>query len=100
VATVGVTLLEAELAGPVPAPFVATTVNVYAVPAVKPDTVIGDVADVPVIPPGLDVAVYPVIDALPVSDGAVKATDADSAPAVAVPIVGAPGLLGQMPCLA
>jgi hypothetical protein len=36
------------------------TVNVYAVPFVKPDTVIGE-APVPVIPPGLDVAVKVVV---------------------------------------
>jgi hypothetical protein len=89
----GVTLLLAALAGPVPTALVAVTVNVYAVPRVKPDTVIGDVADVAVIPPGLDVAVYSVIGELPGSAGAVNATVAVVAPvAVAVPIVGAPGL--------
>jgi hypothetical protein len=35
----------------------ANTVNVYAVPFVSPLTVIGDVADVPVRPPGLETAV-------------------------------------------
>jgi hypothetical protein len=52
-------LLE-PLAGPVPTAFVAVTVNVYEIPEVKPDTVIvplPDVASVPVIPPGLLVAV-------------------------------------------
>jgi hypothetical protein len=53
----GVTLLEAALAGPVPLAFVACTVNVYAVPFVKPETVIGDDEPVPVNPPGLDVTV-------------------------------------------
>jgi hypothetical protein len=94
-------LLDATLAGPVPAPFVAATTNVYAVPLVSPVTVIGD-APVPVMLPGEDVAVYAVIAALPVSEGAVYATVAvpdPAAPAVAVPIVGAPGLLGQIPCL-
>ena len=39
----GVTELDAALAGPVPpAEFVAVTVNVYAVPFVRPVTVIGD----------------------------------------------------------
>jgi hypothetical protein len=71
---------------------------VYEVLAVKPVTVIGDVP-VPVKPPGLDVAVY-VIDPVPKSVGAVNATVAVVEPvAVAAPIVGAPGLLGQMPCL-
>jgi hypothetical protein len=48
--------LLAALAGLVPVALVAVTVNVYAVTAVKPVTVIGDVP-VPVSPPGLDVAV-------------------------------------------
>jgi hypothetical protein len=57
---------------------VALTVNVYAVPLVKPETVIGlDVAD-PVNPPGLDVAVYVTVPVpFPTHDGAVKATEAD-----------------------
>jgi len=103
VTAAGVMLFEAALVGPVPAPLVAFTVNVYAVPIVNPETVIGEDAPVPVILPGLDVAVYVVIAALPVSEGAVYATVAvpePAAPAVAVPIVGAPGLRGQMPCLA
>ena len=41
----------------VPTPFVAVTVNVYGVLTVSPVTVIGEVLDVPVIPPGFDVAV-------------------------------------------
>jgi hypothetical protein len=67
--------------------------------AVKPVTLIGDVALVPVILLGVEVAVYPVIAVLPVSVGAVKGTLAVNTETVAVPIVGAPGLLGQMPCL-
>lgn len=97
---IGVTLFDAALDGPVPAPLVARTENVYAVPVVNPVTVTGEDAPVPVKPPGLEVALYEVIAALPVSEGAVKATDTDVADAcVAVPIVGAPGLRGQMPCL-
>ena len=100
--SVGVTEFDAPLTGPVPAPFVATAENVYEVQLVKPDTVTGDEAPVPVTQPGDDLTVYPVIALLPVQDGAVKATL--TAPpvvrSVAVPIVGAPGLLGQMPCLA
>jgi len=62
------------------------------VPLVKPDTVMGDDDPVPVRPPGLDVTVYPVIVAgKPAFDGAVKATDAEAFPAVAVTLVGAPG---------
>jgi hypothetical protein len=40
-----------------PYAFDAVTVNVYAVPFVKPETVIGD-APVPVKLPGVEVAVY------------------------------------------
>jgi hypothetical protein len=40
-----------------PDAFVALTVNVYAVPLVKPETVIGEDAPVAVIPPGLEVTV-------------------------------------------
>jgi hypothetical protein len=36
---------------------VATTVKVYAVPVVKPETVIGEEAPVPVNPPGFEVTV-------------------------------------------
>jgi hypothetical protein len=53
---VGVTELLAALAVDVPLAFVAVTVKVYAVPFVKPETVIGD-EPVPVRLPGLDVAV-------------------------------------------
>ena len=71
------------------------TVNVYAVEADKPDTVIVPepaVANVPVAPPGEAVAVYKVIVAPPLLAGAVYATVAVLDPvAVAVPIVGAPG---------
>jgi hypothetical protein len=88
-------LLLAALAGPVPIAFVAVTVNVYATPDVRPDTVIvpePEVARLPVIPPGLDVAVYSVIGTPPSDTGAVYETVAVVAPiAVAVPIVGAPG---------
>jgi hypothetical protein len=91
-------LFEAALDGPVPPGVVPATVNVYAVPTDKPATLIGE-APVPVKPPGLDVAVY-VTEPVPASVGAVYGTDAVVLPdaIVAVPIVGAPGLLGQMPC--
>ena len=90
-------LLLAALAGLVPVALVAVTVNVYDVPAVKPETVMGEDAAVPVNPPGLDVAVYPVMAEPPLFVGAVNATEAEDTPAVAVPIVGAPGLPGQFP---
>jgi hypothetical protein len=64
------------------------------VPVVKPETVIGEEAPVPVIFPGVEVAVYPVIVVPPSLAGAVNATVALLPdPAVAVPIVGAPGTL-------
>ena len=53
----GVTLLEGDDAGLVPALLVAVTVNVYAVPLVSPVTVMGLLGPVPVSPPGLDVTV-------------------------------------------
>jgi hypothetical protein len=52
----GVTELDAADAVDVPLAFVAVTVNVYAVPVVRPDTVIG-LAPVPVKDPGDEVAV-------------------------------------------
>jgi hypothetical protein len=58
---------------------------------VSPVTVIGLVEPVPVKPPGLEVAVYPVIAEPPLLAGAVNVTVACAFPAVAVPIVGAPG---------
>jgi hypothetical protein len=62
----GVTLLEAADAVEVPLALVAVTVNVYAVPFDKPETVIGEVP-VPVNPPGEEVAVKVVIVAPPVA---------------------------------
>jgi hypothetical protein len=50
--------LDAALGLEVPVAFVAVTVNVYAVFSDSPLTVIGELALVPVSPPGLDVAVY------------------------------------------
>jgi hypothetical protein len=51
--------------------------NVYAVEPLNPPTVIGDEAPVPVLPPGHDVAVYPVILVPPLQTGAVNATVAE-----------------------
>jgi len=53
----GVTEFEAADAWPVPAPLVAVTVNVYAVPFVRPVTMMGDALPDPVKLPGLDVTV-------------------------------------------
>jgi hypothetical protein len=41
----------------VPKSFVALTVNVYATPGVSPLTTIGDEVEVPVMLPGLEVAI-------------------------------------------
>jgi hypothetical protein len=76
VTVAGVTLFEAADAAPVPTELVAVTINVYAVPLVRPLTVIGLAVAVPVRLPGFDVAVYPVIVAPPLLDGAVKVTKA------------------------
>jgi hypothetical protein len=53
----GVTEPEAAEAEPVPIEFVAVTLKVYAVPLVSPVTVQGEAAQLPVMPPGLEVAV-------------------------------------------
>ena len=85
--------------GPVPAPLVAVTVNVYACPVVRPETIMGEDAPLAVMLPGLDVTVYCVIAELPISVGAVNVTVIELDPAlVAVPIVGAPGSVGHSPC--
>ena len=58
-AATGVAELDAEEAEPdIPIPVFVVTVNVYAVPFVNPETVIGDDEPVPVKLPGLDVTVY------------------------------------------
>jgi hypothetical protein len=86
----GVTELLAELAKDVPLVFVATAVNVYAVPFVKPVTIIGLDEPVAVMLPGDDVIVYPVMLEPPVAF-AENSTDTwpDAPVAVAELIVGA-----------
>jgi hypothetical protein len=72
----------------------AVTVNVYAVPAVRPVTRIGDVP-VAVIPPGEEVAVYVTEPEVPV-DPAVYGTSiflSTFCTMTAVPIVGADGAI-------
>jgi hypothetical protein len=86
-----VTELDAEDAA---LPYIvdAVTVNVYAVPAVRPETRIGD-APVAVIPPGEEVAVYVTEPEVPV-DPAVYGTSiflSTFCTMTAVPIVGADG---------
>jgi hypothetical protein len=56
-AAIGVTLLDALEAEPVPAELVAVTLKLYAVPLVRPATVKGDAAPLAVRPPGLEVTV-------------------------------------------
>ena len=72
--------------------FLNATVKVYAVPFVNPVTVIGEEAPVAVTDPGDDVTTYSVPAGFPRYAGAVKVTVACAFPAVAVPIVGVPGL--------
>jgi hypothetical protein len=91
--TTGVTELDAADAfEDAPYEVVALTVNVYAVPVVKPFTVIGEVVEVPVIPPGEEVAIYVTVPPLPVYAGGVNSTLILVALVeVTVPTVGAPG---------
>jgi hypothetical protein len=95
---VGVTAFDDEDAGPVPLAFVAVTVKVYAVPFVRPVTVVDVPGGLPVsvtavcaVGPANGVTVYLVIELPPLFDGAVQLTVADWFPAVAVTPVGAPG---------
>ena len=53
----GVTEDDALEVVPVPTALVAVTVKVYAVPLVRPVTVIGEAVPVAVIPPGTEVTV-------------------------------------------
>jgi hypothetical protein len=88
-----VTELDAEDVA-VPYTVEAVTVNVYAVPAVRPETRIGD-APVAVIPPGEEVAVYVTEPDVPV-DPAVYGTSmflSTFCTITAVPIVGADGAI-------
>jgi len=90
----GVTVPAVD-AGPFPAAFVATTVQLYCVPLVKPLTTIGLVVPVFVsadAPLATQEAVYCVI-AEPPFDPAAKATDAVPFPAVMTPRVGADGVV-------
>ncbi len=89
----GVTALDGADAGPGPAALVARTVNVYEVPFVRPVTtaVVVEPPTVAVMPPGLEVTVYPVIGLPPSLAGAVHETPAWALPRTAVMPVGAPG---------
>jgi hypothetical protein len=90
----GVTLLDAEDVVPVPWPFVAVTVKVYAVPLVRPCTV--QLVSAPLLVmhvwPPEEVTVYLVIVAPPLLAGAVQETVTSPEPATdAVTAVGASG---------
>jgi hypothetical protein len=89
----GVTLLDGADAIDGPVALVAVTVNVYAVPFARPLTVIEvqGALHVPVIPDGDEVAVNCVMGDPPLLAGALNVTVAWALPAVAAPIVGAPG---------
>jgi hypothetical protein len=88
----GVTGAEAVDDAPVPTPLVAVTVNVYAWPLVRPDTLQLRVpVVVQVLPSGVDVTPYPVIAEPPLAAGAVQETRAEPLPPVAVTPVGLPG---------
>jgi hypothetical protein len=76
----------------VPTAFVAITVKVYVVPLIRPVMVIGEDPPDAVCPP-LEVTVYEVIAEPPVLPGALKVIVASPLPAVAVPMVGAPGVV-------
>jgi hypothetical protein len=89
----GVTALLGAEATPVPMALVAVTVNVYAVPFVRPGTVIGELAPPAVKLPGFEITVYPVIGD-PLAFGATNDTVALATPAAAVTPVGALGAAG------
>jgi len=89
----GTALLDGSEALPVPAGFVAVTVNVYEVPFVRPSTVqLRAPFVVHVFEPGDDVTVYPVTAAPPLATGAVQeTTELPFTLDVADTAVGAPG---------
>ena len=91
----GVTGADGAEAGLVPMLLVAVTVNVYAVPFVRPVTVSGEPAPVIVSPPGPEVTVYPVIVEPPFDAGGVKETTACALPATAETEVGASGYVAS-----
>jgi hypothetical protein len=91
-----VTLADGALATESPTAERDFTVNVYAVPLVKPV----QEAEVPVTthdpPAGDDVKTYDVIGLPPLLVGAVHDTFADASPTAAVTAVGAPGRPGVL----
>ena len=76
---------------PVPAAFVAVTVNVYAVFWVRPVILTEVPVVVAVTPSGSEVTVYSVIGLPPSEAGAVHETTARTSDGIADTLVGAPG---------
>ena len=95
----GITLLEADDQRLVPTSFVAATVKEYEILLVNPVTISGLVAPVADRPPGVESTVYWLMGWPPSEAGAVKVTVACPVPAVAVPIVGAPGIVAGITTL-
>ena len=83
-------------AGPAPMAFAARTLHAYVTPFVMPVTVMGLVVPLAwavVAPVAVQTAAYVVIAEPPFDAGAVNAICACVFPAVAAPIVGAPGIV-------
>ena len=93
----GVTLLDGADGALIPTALVAVTVKVYGVPGVRPDTTMGLDAAVPVSPLGEDVAVKAVMAAPPLNAGVVNDNVALALPGIAVPMVGALGMVAAGP---
>lgn len=88
----GVTAGDGWLAAPVPALFMAATVNVYAVPLDNPATVAEVTEPTSCTPPPGDITIrYPVITDPPSEAGAVHETVAEPFSADAVTETGTPG---------
>lgn len=88
----GVMAADGPLAGPFPDAFTAATVNVYAVPSVRPPTrKLVTAAVRTVAPPGDAVITYAVTGDPPSEDGGVQDTRAPRSRAAAATPVGAPG---------
>ena len=97
----GVTDVDGDEAAPVPLALVALTVKVYAVPFVRPVTVV--VVDVApgtkcVAPPGATVTVYPVM-AEPSFEGSLQVMTAEAFPASTFVIWGASGTVDGVTAL-
>jgi hypothetical protein len=71
---IGVMLLDATDAAPLPKAFMAVTVNAYAIPLVRPGTMIGLAPPMAVIFPGAEVTMYTMIGSPPLAAGGVKLT--------------------------